>query len=281
VPQLLVFSGASRFDNPKEFPWTTPYPSFYDTEAEAFANYILKNMPNAKIGVLYQADDIGKDYLKGLHSGLGDKAATMIVKEVSNQITDPTIDSQILLLKESGADTIFFATSVKFGAQAIRKINELGWKPQLLLTAPINSVASVLTPGGLEASTGAITMMDFKLPNDPALANDKGMQDYMAFMKENFPTIDPSDTLPLYGYGAGEILVEILRRSGDNLTRENLLKQATNLKGLKVSVLLPGITIQTNPQSYATIEQQQFAKFDGKKWVMFGDVVGRPTTAAK
>jgi branched-chain amino acid transport system substrate-binding protein len=275
VPQLLVQSGASRWNAPKDFPWTTPYSPFYDTEGEMFANYLLQNKPNAKIAVLYQADDIGRDYLKGLRAGLRDKAATMIVKEANYQTTDPTIDSQIVTLKDSGADVVLLAAQNKFTAQAIRKIFELGWKPQLLLTSIANSVAGVLAPAGLEASTGAITTTIYKVPDDPTWADDKGMKDYLAFMKENMSGSSPNDITAITGYAAIEIAVEILKRCGDDLTRANVLAQATNLRGLKVSMLINGIMIQTTPENYAAIEQTRFAKFDGKSWVLFGDLVGK------
>ncbi len=281
VPQLLVQSGASRWNSPKDFPWTTPYSPFYDTEGEIFASYLLQNKPDAKIAVLYQADDIGRDYLKGLRAGLGDKAATMIVKEANYQATDPTIDSQIVTLKDSGADVVLLAAQNKFTAQAIRKIHELGWKPQLLLTSIANSVAGVLAPAGLEASTGAITTTIYKVPDDPTWADDKGMKDYLAFMKENLPGSSPNDITAITGYNAIEIAVEILKRCGDDLTRDNVLKQATNLKGLKVSMLINGITIQTTPENYAAIEQTRFAKFDGKSWVLFGELVGKTQAVAK
>jgi ABC-type branched-subunit amino acid transport system substrate-binding protein len=281
VPQLLVQSGASRWNSPKDFPWTTPYSPFYDTEGEIFASYLLQNKPDAKIAVLYQADDIGRDYLKGLRAGLGDKAATMIVKEANYQATDPTIDSQIVTLKDSGADVVLLAAQNKFTAQAIRKIFELGWKPQLLLTSIANSVAGVLAPAGLEASTGAITTTIYKVPDDPTWADDKGMKDYLAFMKENLPGSSPNDITAITGYNAIEIAVEILKRCGDDLTRANVLAQATNLKGLKVSMLINGITIQTTPENYAAIEQIRFAKFDGKSWVLFGDLVGKTQAVAK
>lgn len=281
VPQLLVQSGASRWNSPKDFPWTTPYSPFYDTEGEIFASYLLQNKPDAKIAVLYQADDIGRDYLKGLRAGLGDKAATMIVKEANYQATDPTIDSQIVTLKDSGADVVLLAAQNKFTAQAIRKIHELGWKPQLLLTSIANSVAGVLAPAGLEASTGAITTTIYKVPDDPTWADDKGMKDYLAFMKENLPGSSPNDITAITGYNAIEIAVEILKRCGDDLTRDNVLKQATNLKGLKVSMLINGITIQTTPENYAAIEQTRLAKFDGKSWVLFGDLVGKTQAVAK
>jgi ABC-type branched-subunit amino acid transport system substrate-binding protein len=281
VPQLLVQSGASRWNSPKSFPWTTPYSPFYDTEGENFANYILKNKPSAKIAVLYQADDIGRDYLKGLREGLGEKAAAMIVKEASYQTTDPTIDSQILILKASGADVVFLAAQNKFTAQAIRRIHELGWKPQLLLTSIANSVSGVLVPAGLEASTGAITTTIYKVPDDPAWADDKGMKDYLSFMREHLAGSNPNDITAITGYAAIEIAVEILRRCGDDLTRANVLKQATNLKGLKVSMLINGITIQTTPENYAAVEQTRFAKFDGKNWVLFGDLVAKTQSISK
>ncbi|WP_247391371.1 MULTISPECIES: ABC transporter substrate-binding protein [unclassified Bradyrhizobium] len=247
VPQLLVHSGASRWNNPKDFPWTTPFSPFYSTEGESFARYLLKERPDAKIGVIYQADDIGKDFLKGLHHGLGAKSSTSILKEVSYQVTDPTVDSQLVDLKASGADVVFLAAQNKFAAQAIRKIHEIGWKPLIFVTSLANSISGVLVPAGIEASTGVITTSVYKVPGDPGFANDEGMKRYLTFMKENFPATNPDDISAASGYTAVEIAMEILRRCGDNLTRENLLKQATNLRGLKASMLLPGITIQTAP----------------------------------
>jgi ABC-type branched-subunit amino acid transport system substrate-binding protein len=231
--------------------------------------------------VLYQADDIGRDYLKGLRQGLGEKAATMIVREASYQASDPTIDSQIVTLKDSGADIVLLAAQNKFTAQAIRKVHELGWKPTLLLTSIANSVSGVLAPAGLEASTGAITTTIYKVPDDPAWADDEGMKKYLSFMKENMPGSSPNDITAITGYNVIEIAMEILRRCGDDLTRANVLKQATNLRGLKVSMLINGITIQTNPENYAAIEQTRFAKFDGKNWVLFGDLVGKSQAVAK
>jgi ABC-type branched-subunit amino acid transport system substrate-binding protein len=280
VPQLLLQSGASRWNDPKNFPWTTPHTPFYDTEGENFASYILQNKPNAKIGVLYQADDIGKDYLKGMRAGLGDKAATMLVKEASYQTADPTIDSQILQLKDAGPDVIFLAAQNRFAAQAIRKIHELGWKPLILVTSIANSINGVLVPAGLEASTGLITTTVYKVPDDPTWANDQGMKDYLAFMKTYMPGDNPNDIITITGYETIEIGMEVLRRCGDDLTRANVLKQATNLKGLKVSMLIDGITIQTTPENYAAIEQTRFARFDGKSWVLFGDLVGKTQSLA-
>ncbi|WP_166298260.1 ABC transporter substrate-binding protein [Bradyrhizobium sp. 2S1] len=274
VPHLLVQSGGTRWNDPKQFPWTTPYSPTYVNESRIIARYVLREKPNAKIGVLLQADDIGKDFVLGLKEGLGAKAETMIVKEAMYQSTEPTIDSQIVNLKASGADTILIAAQNKFASMAIRKIHELGWKPLIFLGSTANSIAGVLVPAGIEASTGILTTTSYKTPNDPAWASDKGMVDYLAFAAKYMPGMDPNDVIAVTGYTTAQLGAIILQRCGDNLTRENVLKQATNLSGIELPMLLPGITIQTTPQDYAAITERRFARFDGKTWVLFGDIVG-------
>lgn len=278
IPQILLQSGASRWNDPAHFPWTTPYTPSYYTEALILANYILQKKPDAKIGVLYQADDIGKDYLRGLHDGFGDKADKLIVKEIAYQVTDPTVDSQILSLQSAGADAVILAATNKFGAQAIRKMHEIGWKPEpAILTATVNSVAGVLVPAGLEASKDWLTTSIYKVPEDPTWANDPGMNDYLTFMKTNFPNDNASDISAITGYSTIQVAVQVLKQCGDNLTRENVLKQALNLYGQKLPMLINGITLQTTPENYELIKQTRLARFDGKSWVMFGDVIGTPT----
>ncbi|RZN30766.1 ABC transporter substrate-binding protein [Bradyrhizobium sp. Leo121] len=274
VPQLLVQSGGTRWNDPKQFPWTTPYSPTYVNESRIIARYILQTKPEAKVGVLMQADDIGKDFLLGLKQGLGTKADKMIVKEESYQSTEPTIDSQIVNLKASGADTILIAAQNKFASMAIRKIYELGWKPQIFLGSTANSISGVLIPAGLEASTGVLTTTSYKTPNDPSWANDKGMTDYLAFTAKYLPGMDPNDVIAVTGYTTAQLGAIIIERCGDELTRENVLKQATNLKGIELPMLLPGISIQTTPDDYAAITERQFARFDGKTWVLFGDILG-------
>lgn len=281
VPQLLVQSGAAKWNDPTNFPWTTPFTPFYLTEGEILAKYLLQNKPDAKVSVLYQSGDIGSEYLKGFRDGLGERAAAMIVKEVNYQPTDPTIDSQIVNLKTSGADVILLAAQNKFAAQAIRKIHELDWKPLVLLTAIANSVTGVLVPAGIEASKGAVTTTIYKVPEDPAWANDTGMKEYLSFMKMYLPADSPNDITAITGYTTIQIVAKILERCGNELTRENLLKQATNLRGLAMPMLIDGITIQTSPESYAAIEQTRFARFDGQRWVLFGDLIGKKAAGTR
>ena len=274
VPHLLVQSGGTRWNDPKQYPWTTPYSPTYVNESRIIARYLLQTKPDAKVGILLQADDIGKDFVAGLKEGLGTKSDTMIVKEASYQATEPTIDSQIVNLKASGADTILIAAQNKFASMAIRKIHELGWKPLIFLGSTANSISGVLAPAGLEASMGILTTTSYKTPNDPTWTTDKGMIDYLAFMAKYMPGQDPNDVIAVTAYTTAHLGAIILERCGNNLTRENVLKQATNLKGVVLPMLLPGITIQTTPADYAAIAQRQFARFDGKTWVLFGDVIG-------
>jgi branched-chain amino acid transport system substrate-binding protein len=274
VPHLLVQSGGTRWNDPKQFPWTTPYSPTYVNESRIIARYILQNKADAKIGVLMQADDIGKDFLAGLKEGLGAKADTMIVKEAPYQSTEPTIDSQIVTLKASGADTLLIAAQNKFASMAIRKIHELGWKPLIFLGSTANSINGVMIPAGLEASTGVLTTTSYKTPNDPTWSNDKGMIDYLAFVTKYMPGMDPNDIIAVTGYTTAQLGAIILQRCGNDLTRENVLKQATSLKGIELPMLLPGISIQTTPEDYAAITERQFARFDGKTWVLFGKILG-------
>ncbi len=281
VPQLLVQSGGTRWNDPKQNPWTTPYSPTYVNESRIVARYILKTNPAAKIGVFLQSDDIGKDFLIGLKDGLGAKAGSMIVMEASYQVTDTTVDSQIVGLKAAGADTLLIAAQNKFATMAIRKIHELGWKPLIIVGSASNSIAGVLVPAGLDASVGILTTTSYKTPNDPLWAKDKGVVEYMEFMAKYVPGQDPNDVIAVTAYTTAQLGAHILQRSGDNLTRENVLKQATNLKGAAFPMLLPGITIQTTPDDYSAITQRQFAKFDGKTWVMFGDVISPDAPAGK
>jgi len=271
VPQLFVATGATKWNDPKNFPWTMGWQPNYQTEGRIYAQHILETKPNAKIGILFQNDDYGKDYVKGMEDGLGDKAKTMIVSKVSYEVTDPTVDSQMVTLKGSGADTFFNVTTPKFAAQAIKKAAEIGWKPAHYLNNVSASVGSVLTPAGLENSTGLITTQYLIDPTDPQFQNDKNLQDWKAWMAKYYPSGDLKDASNVYGYSVAQTVVQVLKQAGDNLTRENIMKQAANLN-FTVPMLLPGINIKTSATDFAPIEREQLARFDGKTWVRFGKV---------
>jgi ABC-type branched-subunit amino acid transport system substrate-binding protein len=273
VPQIFISTGAAKWDDPKNFPYTTALYPPYQMEGQIFAKYILKNKPDAKLGVFSQNDDAGKDYVRGLKEGLGDKAAQLIVKEVTYETTDPTVDSQIVALKASGADTLFTMATPKFGAQAIRKVAELGWTPLNYVVSVSSSITGVLEPAGLAASKGLLTALAFKTPTDPRWDNAKDVQDYRAFLKEWYPKGDAGDGNNVTGYISAFMTVKILQMCGDDLTRENLLRQATNLTRVEAPLLLPGITITTTPQHYSPYTQMQIARFDGTSWVPEGQVL--------
>jgi len=274
VPQLFVATGATKWGDPQNFPWTIGWQPNYQSESKIYAMYILREKPNAKIGILYQNDDYGKDYLKGFHDALGAKAKTMIVSEVSYEVTDPTVDSQIVTLKGSGADTFFNITTPKFAAQAIRKAYDIDWKPLHLLNSVSSSVASVMQPAGLEKGVGIITSAYLKDPTDPQWANDPAFKEWLAWMQKFNPRGDVADGFNVYAYSVAQTLVQALKQCGDNLTRENVMRQAANIKGLTLPMLLPGITVDTSPTDFYPIEKMQLQKFDGKTWILFGDVIG-------
>jgi len=273
VPQMHVATGATKWDDPKNFPWTMGWQPNYQTEAKIYAQYIMKEKPNAKIGVLYQNDDYGKDYLKGVKDGLGAKAATMIVKEVSYEVSDPTVDSQIVQLQSSGADVFFNVTTPKFAAQAIRKAYDIGWKPMHFLNNVSTSVATVLTPAGLEKSVGLISTAYIKDPTDKQWANDAAIEKWRVFMKKYYPDGSLTDNSNVYGYTVAITLHQVLRQCGDNLTRENVMKQAASMKDFPIDTLLPGVTIRTGGGDFAPIESVQLMRFDGKQWERFGKVL--------
>ena len=275
VPQLFVATGATKWGDPEHFPWTIGWQPNYQTESRIYAAYVLKNHPNAKIGILFQNDDYGKDYLKGFKDGLGSKAASMIVAELSYEPSDPTIDSQIVSLKASGADVFFNVTTPKFAAQAIRKAYDIGWKPLQLLNNVSSSIATVLVPAGLEKSVGLITTGYLKDPSDPAWKDDAGLREFLAFMSKYVPDGNPRDGGTFYGYSAAQTLAQVLKQCGDDLTRENVMRQAANIRDLQLPLLLPGIKINTSPTDFYPIEQEQLARFDGKSWVRFGEVLGQ------
>jgi branched-chain amino acid transport system substrate-binding protein len=273
VPQLFVATGATKWGDPEHFHWTMGWQPTYQTEGHIYAKYILDKMPNAKIGILFQNDDYGKDYVKGLKDGLGSKAAKMIVAEVSYETTDTTIDSQIVSLQASGADVFFDVTTPKFAAQAIRKAYDIGWKPTHFLNSVSNSVGAVLKPAGLEAATGLISVEYEKDPTDPNWQNDKAYKDWLAWMDKYYPDGDKKDTFNVFGYNEAATMVQVLKQCGDDLTRENVMKQAANLKNFEVPMLLPGIKVATSPTDYYPIQQEQLAKFNGKTWELFGNVL--------
>jgi branched-chain amino acid transport system substrate-binding protein len=273
VPQILITSGAAKWDDPKAFPYSTFLYSPYRLEGQIFAQYLLNNKPDARLGVFSQNDDAGRDYVRGLKDGLGDKASKLIVKELTYETTDSTIDSQIVTLKAAGVDTLFVMTTPKFGAQTIRKIAELDWKPLTYLSAVSTSLKTVLEPAGLDNSKGLITALAVKRPDDPRWENEKDVQDYKAFLKQWYPAGNMADSSNISGYMAAFVTVKILELCGNDLTRENLLKQATNLTDLAAPLLLPGITITTTPTRYTPFSQMQIARFDGTTWVPEGPLI--------
>jgi ABC-type branched-subunit amino acid transport system substrate-binding protein len=273
VPQLLASTGASRFSDPQNAPWTIAYNPNYQSEARIYAKYILKNHPDAKIGILFQNDDLGRDYVTGLKAGLGDKAATMIVGETSYELSDPTIDSQIVKLKSLGADLLYDASTPKFAAQAIKKVADLGWKPIHILDINASPVSATLKPAGLEISKDIISTNYGKDPGDPQWKDDAGLKAYFAFMDKYYPEGDKLNTVKIYGYSTAELLVHILRQCGDDLTRENIMRQATSLKNYTGSLALPGMSAHTSPTDYRINKQMQMMKFDGERWQLFGPII--------
>ncbi len=273
IPQLFVSSGATRFTDPKTYPWTMAFNPNYQSEGHIYAQLILKSYPNAKIGILYQNDDFGKDYVIGLKDALGDKAKTMIVAEAPYEVSDPTVDSQMVKLKASGADLFFNVTTPKFAAQSIKKAAEMGWKPVHLLNINATAVGQVMIPAGPENSKGTISVNYGKDPLDPQWANDAGMKRYKAFMAKYLPELDANSGLSAYGYSTSELMVHVLKQAGDELTRANLMKQATNIKGFTGDLALPGMKIFTAPDDYRVNKQFQLMKFSGERWELFGELL--------
>ena len=273
VPQLFAATGASRFTDPKNFPWTMGYNPNYFVEGRIYGQYILKEYPNAKIGVLYQNDDLGKDYLNGIKAGLGDKAAKMIVTEASYEVSDPTVDSQILKIKDAGADLFFSATTPKQAAQAIKKIAEMGWHPIQIVDINATSVGAVLKPAGFDAAKGLISVNYGKEPLDPTWKDDAGLKKYFDFMAKYYPDGDKDSNFNTYGYSTAQLLVHVLQQCGDDLTRENVMKQATSLKDVASDTALPGIKANTSPTDYRVNKQLQMMKFNGERWELFGPIL--------
>ena len=272
IPQLFVASGATKWGDPKNFPWTMGWQPNYQSEGRIYAKYILDHYPNGKIAVFWQNDDAGKDQVKGLRDGLGDKAG-MIIADRSYEVSDPTIDSQIVALHDSGADIFFSWAAPKGSAQAIRKVGELGWKPTFFLANTATSVAAVLKPAGLPYAKDIISTAYLKDPTDPAWKDDPGVKTWQAFMDKYYPDGDKSNANNVYGYVLAQNLAQVLRQCGDDLTRENVMRQAANLKDFSTEMMLPGIKANTSPDDFFPIEQMQLMKFDGEAWRLFGDVI--------
>ena len=272
VPQLFVATGATKWNDPQNFPWTMGYQPNYQTEGRVYAAYMLKNVKDPKVGILYQNDDYGKDYLKGFEDGLGENKKLIVMKQ-TYEVTDPTIDSQIVNLKNSGANVFFNITTPKFAAQAIKKANEIGWKPLHFLNNVSSSLGTVLKPAGLEASRDLITALYMKEVTDPQWKNDKGFTEWVAFMKKYYPDGALDDQSNAFGYNVAILMTQVLKQAGNDLSRENIMKQAANVKNFELPLLLPGIKVNTSPTDFAPIEQEQLAKFDGEKWALFGETI--------
>ncbi|MEH2571759.1 branched-chain amino acid transport system substrate-binding protein [Bradyrhizobium sp. AZCC 1708] len=278
VPQLFVATGATKWDDPKHFPWTMGWQPNYQTEARIYAQYIIKEKPNAKIAVLYQNDDYGKDYLKGLTDGLGEKA-NMIVATNSYNVTEPTIASHVIDLKASGADVFFVIATPKFAAQAIKEVRALEWQTMFILNNVSASVGGVLQPAGLEASQGIISAAYMKDLTDPKWNDSPDVREWRAFMDKYAPDADKADAANAVGYAVARTLVEVLKQCGDDLSRENIMKQAASLKDFDPGLLLPGIKINTSSNDFAPIEQLQLMRFAGKSWHLFGPVRGEESAS--
>ena len=273
VPQMHVATGATKWNDPKNHPWTMGWQPNYQTEGHVYARHILQTKPDAKIAILFQNDDYGKDYVKGLKDGLGAKAKSMIVAEASYEVSEPTVDSQIVQLHSSGANVFFNVTTPKFAAQAIRKAYDIGWKPVHYLNNVSTSVGSVLTPAGLDKSVGLITTAYLKDPTDKRWENDAAVKQWEAFMKKYYPDGSLADAFNIYGYTVATTLHQVLKQAGNELTRDNIMRQAASMKDYRVDTLLPRITISTSKDDYAPIEAVQLQRFNGKQWELFGDVI--------
>ena len=273
VPQLFVATGATKWNDPKDFPWTMGWQPSYQSESQIYAKYILKNHPNAKIAILYQNDDYGKDYVKGLKDGLGSKAASMIIAEEAYEVSSPTIDSSIVKLKSLGADVFFDVTTPKFAAQAIKRMAEIEWKPLHFLNNVSVSIGSVMKPAGFENGQGIISSIYFKDPTDPQWKDDPAMKAWNAFLDKYFPDANRADVNVMYAYIVSQGLVHVLKNCGNNLTRENIMKQAASMRDFEPLGLLPGVKVNTSPTDFAPLSQLQLMRFKGESWERFGDVI--------
>ena len=273
VPQIFVSSGATRWNDPEHFPWTVGFNPTYELEGRLYAEYILQTKPNAKIAVIAPNEDAGKDYVRGFKTGLGEHI-DQLVSETTYLTADPTIDSQMVTMRETGADVFFAEATPKFAAQAIRKAASMGWKPLIILPSVSNSFSAVLEPAGIENSIGVVTGIYLKDPNDARWADDPALKDWFAWMKKYQPNASTGDLYNVQGYTAAQIMALVLKNCGDDLSRDNIIKQAKSLDGVAMPLLLPGIKIYTDPQNVTPIRQIQMARFDGKSWVLFGDLLG-------
>jgi len=273
VPHLFAISGAAKFEDPKHYPWTMRWHPGFQVEAAIYARYILRTNPKAKIAVLYQNDDFGKEYLKGFKDGLGQAAAKQIVAEASYEPSDPSVASQVLTLQASGADTFADFSTAKAAAQSIREAHDKGWKPLHIVSQVATSVTGVLQPAGLDKSVGLVSSAYYKDPTDPRWANDPALKVWREWMKQHYPAGDPTDGQNVLAYTIAQALVKLIEQCGDDLSRENVMRQAASLKGVTLPLLLPGISITTSATDYAPFDQLWLQRFDGKQWTLFGDVV--------
>lgn len=273
IPQLFVLSGADKFADPEHYPWTMGFQPSYRTEAAIYSKYLIAQKPDAKLGVLYQNDDFGKDYLAGVKKGLGESYERIVVKEASYETTDPTVDSQIISLRAAGADAVITAATPKWAAQSIRKIADLDWKPLHFLSNVSASVGAVIRPAGAEKAVGIVSAAYFKDPNDPTWADEPGMNEWRAFMKKYMPTADTANGLYLNSHLMGAAIVKVLRQCGDDLSRANIMRQAANLQDFQSPVVVPGITVNTSPTNFHAIRSMRLSRFDGTSWVLFGSVI--------
>jgi branched-chain amino acid transport system substrate-binding protein len=273
VPSLFLGTGANRVSEPQTYPWSMGWQPNNHAKGVIYAKYILKETPDARVAVLYQNDDFGRDYVKGFRDGLGGRAGVMIVKELSYETAEPTVESQVQILKSTGADVFLDISTPKFSAQAIKRVAETQWKALHLLSDASGSVAGVLTPAGLQNSKGVITVAFRKDPNDPAWAEDEGMKAYMAFMKQYLPDGNPSETFNIFGYATAQTFVHVLQQCGSDLTRENLMKQAADIRDLKLSIMLPGILLNTSATRFTPLSQEQMMQFDGERWVAISGII--------
>ncbi len=278
VPHLFVATGATKWGQPKKFPWTMGFQPNYQTIGRIFGNYILQNHPNSKVAVLFQNDDYGKDYVIGVKDAMGDKYAKQVVKEETYEVTDPTVASQIISLKNSGADVMVNISIPKFAAQAIKKMDAIGWKPVHLLNDVAATIKATFVPAGLEKSKGIISVTYLKDPNDPEWDKDPEMNAWRAFMKKYYPKGDSANMFNVYGWAVCSLMIDTLKRAGDDLSRENIMKQAASFKKFRVRGLLPGIMANTGPADFYPVEQMQMTKFDGKGNVRFGPTISAETS---
>ena len=281
VPHLFISTGAEKWNDPKNYPYTISLYASYLMEARTAARYILQTKPEAKIGILSQNDDFGRDYVRGFKEALGAKAATMIVKEKTYEVSDATIDSQLIELKSSGADTFYDVTTPKFGAQAVKKVAEMGWKPLHYIVSVASSIKSVLIPAGVDNSVGLVTAVVAKTPGDPRWKDSEDVKNYLAFMKEWNGGSDPDDQSAVTGYISAWLTVETLKRCGDDLTRENLMKVVTDIKDQEIPLLLPGVSVSISPDDYSPYGKLQVTQFDGRTWQPVGPVIDAKRVAER